>query len=1022
MRNGAAHNNIVITIIGRGKTMDNDKSPSNAPKRTHRTLLYVLLAVVVLLISGLLLLPSLISSKPGQQIVLSQINERVPGKADFTDFSVGWRKGVYVRDFTFESDDNDILVNVEEVKADVYYSSLLAGNLSFGRTVILKPTVLLKVVEAPPPVPVVVPPDVNAKGNDGIFNMPIRRIDLFVKDGDVSFQQNEKLVSRAGNIDSEVHIRPAGSESNFSLAANISGSDRQTSTVNSKATITPGGKGRRWDLSRASGEFTVDVNGVDMETMKPFLAMAGIDAEMGGVVDGQIESSISQGKVENVNGNFTGSGIRFGGPILKGDVFSTEQLSIDIGLGRTEDLIDVERLELRGDWFSANAAGTVPMTLESLEEFIGSEQATLSADFEADAAVLASQLPNTLGLGEEVKITAGRISGGAEKVYEAGVGRLEGRTEISDLRGVVNEREVVLAEPIEARGRISAVEDVISYDEISVRSAFADVFASGPFDSLDYSADVDLAAMQEQFGQFIWADELDLAGKFSAAGKAGIGQIITLDGDLQVQDLAVRIGQRSAEEPDITGRHQISIDTEQQLARLDSFLLEGQFGQINVDNAKVPFDMDTGDLDLSVDTRVDIGQAKQWVELFELWPDDMDIDGVIDSRLAVSSANGDVRIVTDDSFVEDMRVAAAEGRPVVEQRVDIKFEGLFKPETGDYDVSWDIAGQQISTRGRIFSEVEDDTISMEGQTDLSYDWDMVAGLAGPYWPEGLTVAGRREDSYSFSSIYPVDVEGALLSNFSTTGRVGFDSAVYMGLEAGPTDIPIDFSEGVMRIEPFETTVNEGTLRLGCVADFRESPAIVRLTEPMRVAENIAINERVTSELLQYVNPIFARTVRADGRANFQCDDLVFPLDMEYFDQAVLDGTFSVEQMRLGASGLLQLIFTAIGDPGQRVMQLHPTRFMLENGRVRYDDMQIDVGRNPVNFGGSVDVLAGTLDMDVVLPYTTRGQTARVDQPYEGTRITIPLKGTIDDPDIDVAGAIGRGVIEDTLRRGLERLF
>jgi hypothetical protein len=82
-------------------------------------------------------------------------------------------------------------------------------------------------------------------------------------------------------------------------------------------------------------------------------------------------------------------------------------------------------------------------------------------------------------------------------------------------------------------------------------------------------------------------------------------------------------------------------------------------------------------------------------------------------------------------------------------------------------------------------------------------------------------------------------------------------------------------------------------------------------------------------------------------------------------------------------------------------------------------MQVDIGDNPLNFGGAIG-LDGRLDMTVTLPWTWRGRTTRVGQEGQaGARITIPLRGTVNKPEIDTSQLLQQQLfkgLEDLLRR------
>ena len=135
-------------------------------------------------------------------------------------------------------------------------------------------------------------------------------------------------------------------------------------------------------------------------------------------------------------------------------------------------------------------------------------------------------------------------------------------------------------------------------------------------------------------------------------------------------------------------------------------------------------------------------------------------------------------------------------------------------------------------------------------------------------------------------------------------------------------------------------------------------------------------------------------------------------------EAEVVGTISADNVLLEASGLLDQILKATGQSlrGQR-LTLRPTKISLQNGRVQYDSMQIDVGNNPITFGGTIG-LDGQLDMTVTLPWTLRGRTARTGREDDaGPRIEVPLRGTIRRPELDL-----NRLLQNQILKGLEGLF
>ena len=193
---------------------------------------------------------------------------------------------------------------------------------------------------------------------------------------------------------------------------------------------------------------------------------------------------------------------------------------------------------------------------------------------------------------------------------------------------------------------------------------------------------------------------------------------------------------------------------------------------------------------------------------------------------------------------------------------------------------------------------------------------------------------------------------------------------------------------------------------------------------MQIIKDININDKTTRQLLQYLNPIFANAVNVSGIANLICEKLSIPLDEKAKNNAEITGVVSISQLRLQASNLLGQILSIMG-AGATVITIHPTEFTLKDGFLKYDDMQMDIGDNPVNFKGVIG-LDKSLDMTITLPYTTAGTTARTDrQTTRGSRITLPLKGTVDKPQIDMGSLLenqGKQLLEDALKKGLEGIF
>ncbi len=339
---------------------------------------------------------------------------------------------------------------------------------------------------------------------------------------------------------------------------------------------------------------------------------------------------------------------------------------------------------------------------------------------------------------------------------------------------------------------------------------------------------------------------------------------------------------------------------------------------------------------------------------------------------------------------------------VDEPRVEINFEGLqAKPSEGFLQET----GSDQEQSARLLPVKQVDLVVNNGSlkvTDRAGGRVEVAGISC-----GLVVnvtGGYREDEP--------------LAGLNATGRLGFERAEYMGFNFGRTEVDVQIQDGVLKIAPFSTVVNNGQLNFAGEADFKQKPALLKTTGPIHIVKNVQINEQTTERLLMYLNPVFAGAVNVSGVANFSCEQLAIPLAGAAENKIEVVGTISIEQLRLQASDLLGEILSVVGARRrEQVITVQPTKFILRDGFVRYDDMRMDIGDNPINFKGVIG-LDKSLNMTVTLPYTFAGRTVRVGGADAGDRVSVPLRGTLDKPELD----LGRLLQEQLLEMGLRELF
>ncbi|KPK34723.1 MAG: hypothetical protein AMJ65_17990 [Phycisphaerae bacterium SG8_4] len=523
-----------------------------------------------------------------------------------------------------------------------------------------------------------------------------------------------------------------------------------------------------------------------------------------------------------------------------------------------------------------------------------------------------------------------------------------------------------------------------------------------------------------------------LSGELAESGQISIkDDKVAASGSAQIKNLSLSSQDApSVSEPLANIDFVVDVNTKDNFVAVDSIKASASFGRISVEEGVVPLNKESAKpLHATVSANsVDLEKLLPFGVLFGFLPKEMQLTGIADSTLSVDADKSVYTIATDSTRIDGLRlIYPGQEKPFEPNEVTLAFQAQVDPNKKAINVrTLQLDSPQIKIRKGEFSRLtEGDKTMLAGKAELEYDWSAVSAVAAPYLPEGLALEGKRQDIINFHSEYPVAEPNKLVPNLSAQAALGFEKAAYMGLQFGPTDVEIQVQNGLLKIAPFVTTVNEGQFSFAGEADFKQEPALFKAAEPMQMIKGVKINDETTGKLLKYVNPIFANVVNVTGIADLSCEQLLIPLKTEAKNETVIIGTISMKQVRLQASNLLgQILTTSGGDPRGTDITIQPTRFVLQEGFLRYEDMQVDIGDNPVNFKGAIG-LDKSLDMTVTLPYTSGGRTARVGRDTRGRRITLPLKGTVDKPELDMGKLLEeqlKGQLENQLQKALEDLL
>ena len=1008
------------------------KTKAGPQRKTRKRILKSVLALaVVSIVLAFFLVPAFVSSEKGRKIILTRINNSIDGRINFAGLSMSWRKGIRVTDFSFNDSAGLTFVEIKQITTKPHYAAILFGTLSFGKTTIDEPVIVINLKPKQIHKTKVSPQKPAGNKESQLPMIPIKKIDLTVNNGNLKVTDSKARTVELSQINSKVNLLPPPRQTNFDIDMTVV-DEGKGSKIHADGRISPGKAKTGWTLKGTSGNFSVQVTDLNLPSLAPFFALAGIDVRAEGLLSANVTGGIKDGQIDNLSANLKGRDLDVTGSELKGDRFKTGTLDVDVTLKKSQKLINIQKLQIQTDWLTARAGGDVPTTFGSLADFVKADSIyNLNGSFDCDLAAASSLMPHTFRLKEGTKITSGQLNGNIETLTQAGKRKIYGRGNLIGLAGTVEGKMIAISEPLSATAEITSDKTGINFDKLDVSAAFCQVNCTGTTELLKYTANVNLAGLQAELGQFIDIGPYKIAGELFSNGEvSGSKDKISVAGSSAVKNLRLTSAEGvSAFEPKADIVFSVIADTAKRIVDVNFINAEASLGEVGIKDSVLPLGKNAWkSMDLVVSANnIDLEKLQPFAVLFASFPKEMQLAGTAQSDISISAENQHYRITTDSTHIKNLKLSYPEQKPFESNEVSLVFDAEVNPKEKAVNVKkLQLTSPQIKIHKGEFSHVSKaGKTRLEGQLDCEYDWSALSTIAGPFLPEGLKLQGKRKDTINFASEYPTGRTDKLLANLNTKTKLGFEKAQYMGLNFGPTEVDIQIQNGLLKIAPFSTTVNNGQFNFAAEADFKKKPILLRTPGPIEIAKDIQINDETTRRLLMYLNPIFANTVNVSGVANFSCERLAIPLAGAAKNDLEVVGTISVNHLRLQPSDLLGTILSLVGTGlrGQEIT-IRPTKFVLQNGFLKYDDMQMDIGDNPLNFTGVIG-LDKSLNMTATLPYTLKGRTVRVDKETIGQRISLPLRGTIDKPVLDLGKLLEeqlRRQLEQELLKGLEGLF
>lgn len=408
------------------------------------------------------------------------------------------------------------------------------------------------------------------------------------------------------------------------------------------------------------------------------------------------------------------------------------------------------------------------------------------------------------------------------------------------------------------------------------------------------------------------------------------------------------------------------------------------------------------------------------------------------------SVNGDVQKNDVQKIWEEARLKAG-------------CEGTWDAQSGAITLSpTDLASDWIAYAGSIKVDPKqaDTLLSIDGR--YTYDAAKVTQRLQPYIHNWVTLEGQRTESLIVTLRNSQKGESQLAA-LNVDTQLGWEKARAIGLNIGPTEVPVKIARGILQTSG-SIPVNKGKVEFDITSDLTAEPLIIR-QKPGNILTNVDITPEMYQGWLQYVAPMLAQATSAEGelslnleRAEIVPGDLkkqniagkviihraaIGPgplsssvLQLVQYVQALRKGDIAAATAAIPLAGNVLNTLAPGAVPGNALpggilpsgilpgaaptptalppqlgnqwlqLQEQTIEFLVQDGNVIHREFVMQVGDVQLKSNGVVS-LDGTVEMLLSIPIQEDWvkQQAYL-QPLSGKSIDIPVRGTLNQPQVD----------------------
>jgi translocation and assembly module TamB len=303
----------------------------------------------------------------------------------------------------------------------------------------------------------------------------------------------------------------------------------------------------------------------------------------------------------------------------------------------------------------------------------------------------------------------------------------------------------------------------------------------------------------------------------------------------------------------------------------------------------------------------------------------------------------------------------------------------------------------LDASGKLDEPMGDRRIDLNGK--LSPDFEVITALLVDKVEKGAKVAGKPRGFRASGTLG--DSSGGWKG---LDAEFGFDlqGADIYGMKFGASPVVLRAKNGKLTFDPISTTINDGHIRLEPEIDLDATGGpVLRLAKNSNIRE-ARINDEVSKRVLAYVAPILDQATRASGLVSVDLDHAEFPLGLGRGRQMKVEGAVVFEDVEFAPGPLAGEILGAIGRRDLSLKLDQPVTLTIADGRINQRGMSVPIGDlTRIELTGWVD-FDRNLSLVATVPVTSTmlGNNPLLSDIAGGTKVKLPISGTLDNPEID----------------------